>query len=119
MGRDAPAEHIIATLSSIVAMTFMPFPGILFHRLSVRYQRKILLWLALTSAGIVGVMNTPAWMVRVYDDMHPKRLGIHLQYNVSHLVPHSNTRTGLGRKEAAGKKKTQAAKKIFRPPNES
>lgn len=82
MGRDAPAEHIIATLSSATALTFMPFPAILFHRLSVRYQRRVLLWLALTCVAIVSVMNTPAWVVKVYDGMHPKRLGVHLQYNV-------------------------------------
>lgn len=85
MGRDAPAEHIIATLSAILTMVFMPFPAILFHRLSVKSQRKALGWLVVLVLGVVGVMNTPAWVVRVYDDMHPKRLGVHLQYNVCPL----------------------------------
>jgi MFS family permease len=81
MGRDAPSEFIIATLSSAIGLTFMPLLSPLFHRLSRAWQRRALLYLGALSVGIALIMCAPFW--GVYDDMHPKRIGVHLQYNVS------------------------------------
>lgn len=86
MGKDAPSEFIIATICAAIGLTFFPFPAPLFQRLSRRYQRRALIVLGLLAGGVVLAMNTPAWTNRVYDDMHPKRLGVHLQYNVGRIV---------------------------------
>ncbi|KAK8864706.1 hypothetical protein IAR55_001960 [Kwoniella newhampshirensis] len=77
---DAPAEHIVATISSACGFVFLPYAPALFHRTSRRTQRKVLLGLVLFLAGALTVMAGPWYFP--YDKMHPKRVGV--QYNYNH-----------------------------------
>ncbi|WVR06737.1 hypothetical protein IAU60_003772 [Kwoniella sp. DSM 27419] len=81
MGTDAPAEFIVATISSTCLFTFLPPVIPLFHRVSRANQRKIILGLALFSAGVITALAGPWYWP--YDDMHPKRVGVQYLYNHS------------------------------------
>jgi hypothetical protein len=82
MGKDAPSEFIIATLSVVVAFMMAPPIVPLFHRLPRRNQLQGLILLAVLQTSIVLFMISPAWSP--YDEMHPKRIALQYHYNVSH-----------------------------------
>jgi len=84
MGKDAPAEFIIATLATASSFTFFPNLVPLFHRLSRPSQRRAILALALITITTVGVFAGPWW--KSYDAMHPKRAGVQYTYNVGRLM---------------------------------
>jgi len=81
IGKDAPAEFIIATLASVVGMIFFPPFIPMFHRLSRAGQRRAIVSLLLVSASVMALFASPYWSV--YDSMHPKRAGVQYTYNVS------------------------------------
>ncbi|WWC69875.1 uncharacterized protein I206_103818 [Kwoniella pini CBS 10737] len=87
MGRDAPAEHIIATISSMSGFIFFPTFVPLFHRVPRSSQRKVIIALSLFLAGVLTALANPWYWP--YDSMHPKRVGI--QYLFNHT---SNEHTG-------------------------
>lgn len=80
MGREAPSEFIIATLSAIIGITLMPPLVPLFHRLRAKNQKRILLFLASFTAVVVLVLVGLWWSP--YDAMHPKRMAVQYTYNV-------------------------------------
>ena len=84
MGKDAPSEFIIATLSVAVGFVMAPPVVPLFHRLPRRNQLQGLLLLGVVQIAIVLFMVSPAWSP--YDQMHPKRIALQYHYNVSILV---------------------------------
>ncbi|WVQ80122.1 hypothetical protein IAT38_002223 [Cryptococcus sp. DSM 104549] len=79
MGKDAPAEHIIATLSVGCGFIFLSPSLPLFHRTSRRTQRKVILALALFHGTVVTLLAGPWYFP--YDAMHPKRVGMMYCYN--------------------------------------
>ncbi|WWC62230.1 uncharacterized protein I303_104826 [Kwoniella dejecticola CBS 10117] len=79
MGKDAPAEHIIATISSTSAFIFFPTFIPLFHRVPRSTQRKVVLALSLFLAGVLTALAGPWYWP--YDAMHPKRVGVQYLYN--------------------------------------
>lgn len=81
MGKDAPGEFIVATISSACGLTFFPPLTPMFHRLSRRSQRITIVLLLLATAIVAGVFTNPNW--KTYDSMHPKRAGVQYTYNVS------------------------------------
>lgn len=81
MGKDAPSEFIIATLSVAVAFVMAPPIVPLFHRLPRRNQLQILIILGVIQTVTVLFMISPAWSP--YDSMHPKRIALQYHYNVS------------------------------------
>lgn len=81
MGKEAPAEFIIATLASASGFTFFPNLVPLFHRLSRPSQRRTILALAFITITTVALFAGPWW--KTYDSMHPKRAGVQYTYNVS------------------------------------
>ncbi|OXG17593.1 hypothetical protein C367_05083 [Cryptococcus neoformans Ze90-1] len=90
MGKEAPAEHIVASLSVICGFVFFPTALPLFHRVSRMTQRKVVLGLVLSALGTVVAMVGPWYFP--YDEMHPKRVGVIYNYNhtsdkhVAHLA---------------------------------
>ncbi|WVQ77899.1 hypothetical protein IAR50_007604 [Cryptococcus sp. DSM 104548] len=107
MGKSAPAEHIVATLTSACGLLMLPTALPLFHRLPRHTQRKVVLVLKIWVAGVVGYLATVGagggwkvlWQGRqgdggrgmgwVYDDQHPKRVGLNYNYNhtdQSHII---------------------------------
>jgi hypothetical protein len=80
IGKDAPAEFIIATISSSIAMIFFPPVIPMFHRLARAGQLRAIVSLLLLSAGVMALFISPFW--NVYDSMHPKRAGVQYTYNV-------------------------------------
>ncbi|WVQ99736.1 hypothetical protein IAU59_006878 [Kwoniella sp. CBS 9459] len=87
MGKDAPAEFIIATISSSCGFIFFPTLVPLFYRLSHRSQRMLVGGVALFMAGVITVLAGPWYWP--YDAMHPKRVGVQYLYNHT-----SNEHTG-------------------------
>lgn len=81
MGKDAPSEFIIASLTVLVGFVMAPPLVPLFHRLPRRTQVKVLLALALFQMLIVSALASPLWSS--YDHMHPKRIALQYHYNVS------------------------------------
>ena len=81
IGKDAPAEYIIATLTSSMAFTFYPIIGPLFHRLSRLHQRRVLMALGVGTLLVMGLFAGRWW--KTYDAMHPKRTATQYLYNVS------------------------------------
>jgi hypothetical protein len=81
MGKDAPSEIIIATLSVGVAFIMAPPIVPLFHRIPRRNQLQTLVVIGFVQAAIVLFMVSPAWSP--YDEMHPKRIALQYHYNVS------------------------------------
>ncbi|WRT66692.1 uncharacterized protein IL334_003653 [Kwoniella shivajii] len=79
MGKDAPAEIIIAVISSTCGFVFFPMAIPLFHRVPRSSQRKIVIGLALFVAGLLVALGGPWYWP--YDDMHPKRVGAQYIYN--------------------------------------
>ncbi|WWC88985.1 uncharacterized protein L201_003900 [Kwoniella dendrophila CBS 6074] len=79
MGKDAPAEYIIATISSLSALIFFPTFIPLFHRVSRSSQRKVVLVIAIILSWVVTALAGPWYWP--YDEMHPKRVGIQYLYN--------------------------------------
>lgn len=80
MGKDAPADFIIASLSAGIALIMLPVIVPLFHRLPRRTQGKVLFALALVQNLIVLILASPFWSA--YDRMHPKRIALQYHYNV-------------------------------------
>lgn len=80
MGNEAPAEIIIAVISAAVGLVFFPPLVPLFHRVSRRAQRRIILLLAMITIGMMVFFAGPWWTT--YDFMHPKRSGVQYMYNV-------------------------------------
>lgn len=79
MGKAAPSEFIIASISAGVCFVFFPPLIPLFHRISHRSQRRVILFLALaTLSAFAFLVSGPT-----YDSMHPKRVGVQYAYNVS------------------------------------
>ncbi|WVF71126.1 hypothetical protein IAT40_005923 [Kwoniella sp. CBS 6097] len=87
MGKDAPAEFIIATISSSCGFIFFPPLIPLFYRLSRKSQRMLVGGVALFMAGVITVLAGPWYWP--YDAMHPKRVGVQYLYNHT-----SNEHTG-------------------------
>jgi len=83
IGKDAPAEFIIATLASATTLIFFPPFVPMFHRLSRPGQRQAIVILLLASASVMAFFVSPFWSV--YDSMHPKRAGVQYTYNVGLL----------------------------------
>lgn len=81
MGKEAPAEHIVASLSVICGFVFFPTVLPLFHRVSRMTQRKVMLGLVLGVLSTLVAMMGPWYFP--YDEMHPKRVGVMYTYNVS------------------------------------
>ncbi|WWD03211.1 hypothetical protein V865_001261 [Kwoniella europaea PYCC6329] len=79
MGKDAPAEFIIATISSVSGFIFFPTFIPLFHRAPRSSQRKVVLGVLLFLAGVLTALAGPWYWP--YDDMHPKRVGVQYLYN--------------------------------------
>ncbi|WVW84285.1 hypothetical protein I302_106316 [Kwoniella bestiolae CBS 10118] len=79
MGKDAPAEFIIATISSVSGFIFFPTFIPLFHRVPRASQRKIVLGVFLFLAGVLTALAGPWYWP--YDGMHPKRVGVQYLYN--------------------------------------
>lgn len=79
MGKDAPTEWIIATITAFCTAVFYPIFVPLFARASPRGQRFALgglFWVTLT----VGMLfSSSVWSP--YDAMHPKRMGVQYMYN--------------------------------------
>ncbi|KIR69961.1 hypothetical protein I310_06278 [Cryptococcus deuterogattii CA1014] len=90
MGKEAPAEHIVASLSVICGFVFFPTALPLFHRVSRMTQRKVMLGLVLGVLSTLVAMMGPWYFP--YDEMHPKRVGVMYTYNhtsdkhVAHLA---------------------------------
>ncbi|ODO08317.1 hypothetical protein L198_00041 [Cryptococcus wingfieldii CBS 7118] len=85
MGKSAPAEHIIATLTAACGLGLFPTLTPLFHRLPRQTQRKVVLVLKIWVAGVVGYLGL-GWL---YDGEHPKRVGLNYNYNhtdQSHII---------------------------------
>jgi len=80
-GKEAPSEIIVAVISSIISLIFFPSVIPLFHRLSRRSQRYTLISLAALTVAVIAVFAGPFW--ETYDFMHPKRMGMQYNYNVS------------------------------------
>lgn len=90
MGKDAPAEFIIATISSICTIIFTPPLLPLFHRFSRPAQRRVLGALGIFTVAVIVLFAGPWW--NTYDSMHPKRAGFQYTYNVSFaLLRFANT----------------------------
>ena len=85
MGKDAPADFIIASLSTGIVLIILPAIVPLFHRLPRRTQAKTLFALAVVQNVVVLVLASPFW--GAYDRMHPKRIALQYHYNVSPLSP--------------------------------
>lgn len=79
MGKDAPADNIIATISASVAMVFFPLIVPLFHRLTRPSQRLTLVSLAGLSVFLIVAFAGP-WN-SAYDATHPKRAILQYTYN--------------------------------------
>lgn len=79
MGKDAPVEHIIATITSICTLIFFPLTAPLFSRISRANQRAVLVTILLGTLSVATLFASPFWSP--YDAMHPKRLGIQYMYN--------------------------------------
>ncbi|OCF60854.1 hypothetical protein L486_00497 [Kwoniella mangroviensis CBS 10435] len=79
MGKDAPAESIIATIASVSGFIFFPTFIPLFHRAPRSSQRKVVLGVLLFLAGVLTALAGPWYWP--YDDMHPKRVGVQYLYN--------------------------------------
>ncbi|WVO15261.1 hypothetical protein L204_102917 [Cryptococcus depauperatus] len=77
MGKSAPSEHIIATLSSSFVIVFFPILLPLFNRVSRSSQRKLLG--SLIVLGMSVGLALGKW--GGYDKMHPKRAGVMYVYN--------------------------------------
>lgn len=97
MGKDAPAEFIVATISSVWSFTFLPVAIPLFHRLSRRGQRRVFFSLILFTSVVI------AWFSQrwPYDPMHPKRVGVQFSFNVSPRVAALLTKAHLWRLNSA------------------
>lgn len=83
MGKDAPADFIIASLSAGIAFIMLPALVPLFHRLPRRTQGRVLLFLATAQTFVVLFLASPLWSP--YDRMHPKRIALQYHYNVSRI----------------------------------
>ena len=86
MGKDAPSEFIIASLSVGVAFIMAPPIVPLFHRLPRRTQLQTLVGSLFLQNVIVLFLASPAWSP--YDRMHPKRIALQYHYNVCHPLAH-------------------------------
>ncbi|EIW65964.1 hypothetical protein TREMEDRAFT_70376 [Tremella mesenterica DSM 1558] len=86
MGKDAPAEIIIATISASCGLVFFPPVVPLFHRLPRKQQRRTIMGLTVLTLGVIGFMTSPMW--GPYDKMHPKRGAV--QYTHNH-TDHTDT----------------------------
>ena len=83
MGTVAPGEIIVASISASLVTVFWPVCAPLFHRLSPRIQRQLLLVLLLATFSMMAIFAGP--YANGYDSMHPKRTAIQYIYNVSEL----------------------------------
>lgn len=83
MGKDAPADVIIASLSAGISLVMLPALVPLFHRLPRRTQVRVLLALVTGQAAVVAFLASPLWSP--YDRMHPKRIALQYHYNVSSM----------------------------------
>ncbi|ORY22823.1 hypothetical protein BCR39DRAFT_550650 [Naematelia encephala] len=79
MGKVAPAEFIIATISASNGFIFFPTLIPLFHRLPRRAQKIVVTLLALFTLTVVAVFSSPWWSP--YDAAHPKRMAVQYTYN--------------------------------------
>jgi len=79
MGKDAPVEWIIATISGACTVILFPIASPLFARASLRGQRRTLFALFIGLAAVVLFFINPAWSA--YDATHPKRMGVQYTYN--------------------------------------
>ena len=89
LGKDAPSENIVATLSISMVLLFIPALPPLFHRLGRSWQRSVLRYLVFGSVAAMVVFGGPWW--NTYDAMHPKRTVTQYLYNVSLIewfLPH-------------------------------
>jgi len=81
MGKTAPAEHIIATISTTCTLGLLPVMIPLFFRIAPVNQRRVMLLLTSFSLGVMTLFASPFWMP--YDPMHPQRIGLEYTFNVS------------------------------------
>ncbi|KAL7420634.1 hypothetical protein Q5752_004585 [Cryptotrichosporon argae] len=79
MGKTAPTEFIIATITSACSLVFAPTAAPLFARLTRRTQIRVLWSLVLGLALVLGVFLGPWWSP--YDATHPKRMAVQYTYN--------------------------------------
>lgn len=79
MGKDAPTEWIIATITAASTLTFFPVAVPMFHRISRRTQRNVLLALVLVIASVAALFSSPVWSP--FDATHPKRIGVQYTFN--------------------------------------
>ena len=81
LGKDAPAENILATISSSLIFLFFPALPSLFHRLGRSWQRSVLQYLLFGSVAAMVFFGGPWW--KTYDAMHTKRTATQYLYDVS------------------------------------
>lgn len=79
MGKDAPVEFIIATITSVCTLIFFPLVAPMFMRLTRPNQRTVLAALIVLMLSVAAVFASPFWSP--YDSMHPKRVGVQYMYN--------------------------------------
>ncbi|ORX35606.1 hypothetical protein BD324DRAFT_660481 [Kockovaella imperatae] len=79
IGKDAPAEYIVATICSTTVPLFYPIISPIFHRLSRPQQLRTLKALGITTLLAMGFFAGRWW--RTYDYMHPKRTATQYVYN--------------------------------------
>lgn len=79
MGKDAPVEFIIATITAACTIGMFPISAPLFTRASRRAQRGVLTALFLATATVFIIFVGPWWSP--YDAEHPKRMGVQYTYN--------------------------------------
>jgi hypothetical protein len=81
MGKDAPVEWLIATITAFYTVTMFPIINPMFSRASRRGQRTTLFAIALGLIAVILLFISPFWSP--YDDMHPKRMGVQYTYNAT------------------------------------
>lgn len=79
MGKDAPTEFIIATITAASTLTFFPITVPMFQRISRRTQRNVLLTLCLSILAVAALFASPFWSP--FDATHPKRVGVQYTFN--------------------------------------
>jgi hypothetical protein len=79
MGKDAPHEILIASITAICTLTFFPIMVPLFARASRPGQRGTLAGLAVAFISVVVLFAGPWWSP--YDATHQKRVAVQYTYN--------------------------------------
>ncbi|KAF8315143.1 hypothetical protein DL93DRAFT_2166855 [Clavulina sp. PMI_390] len=72
MGEEAPAEHIVATIVSIVVFLSVPSSLSLAHQLSKKHLRRVLQAIFLLTISVAAIFASG--IIPTFDELHPRRL---------------------------------------------